>query len=151
MDINVVVKDAPKSVRTYMDAIELAGQALLDIKSIDSNYIKACIEREEDFPTGLLLRSGQGVAMPHGNSDLVNYNSISVVRTEENIEFGRMEDKNQKVSCKLVFNLVLASGEQHIIVLRKLVNLFQDELFIETCHKLRQYEVQDYISQKLRE
>ena len=57
----------------------------------------------------MLLANGDGIAIPHGNSDLVNKDSISVVRIKNTVEFGRMEDKDLKVGCSLVFNLALAS------------------------------------------
>lgn len=81
----------------------------------------------------MLLANGDGIAIPHGNSDLVNKDSISVVRIKNTVEFGRMEDKDLKVGCSLVFNLALASGNQHIGILRKLIGLFQDEEFVDTC------------------
>lgn len=99
----------------------------------------------------MLLANGDGIAIPHGNSDLVNKDSISVVRIKNTVEFGRMEDKDLKVGCSLVFNLALASGNQHIGILRKLIGLFQDEEFVDTCKNEETDTVQKYLLTKLAE
>ncbi|MEX2784892.1 PTS sugar transporter subunit IIA [Streptococcus sp. H49] len=129
--VYVVVNDADETVIDYQSAIRFAGEPLLKLNNIKSEYIQACIDREMDFPTGLSLADGQGVAMPHGDSSFVNEDSISVVRLSNPITFGLMEDKKQKVKVALVFNLALSSGEQHIKVLKKVIALFQDESFMK--------------------
>lgn len=87
--------------------------------------------------------------MPHGNSDFVTEDSVSVVRLSEPVVFGLMEDKNQKVGVTLVFNLALSSGKQHIAVLRKVIALFQDDVFIKKCQKNSVEEVASNIKAKL--
>lgn len=151
MTIDILVSDAPDTVTTYQEGIEEAGGKLVEKGNIDSAYIEACIDRELNFPTGLLLANGEGIAIPHGNSDLVKKNSISVVRLQKAVEFGRMEDKDLKVPCSLIFNLALASGEQHISVLRKLIGQFQDEEFVRTCQNGEKQAVKEYINEKLAE
>ncbi|KAA9310390.1 PTS sugar transporter subunit IIA [Streptococcus anginosus] len=147
--VYVVVNDADETVKDYQSAIRFAGEALLKVNNIKSDYIQACIDREVDFPTGLSLASGQGVAMPHGNSDFVTEDSVSVVRLSEPVVFGLMEDKNQKVGVTLVFNLALSSGKQHMAVLRKVIALFQDDVFIKKCQKNSVEEVASNIKAKL--
>lgn len=151
MEIDIKVNSAEDSINTYEGVIRLAGQALVDAGNIDPKYIDACIAREVDFPTGLQLADGQGIAMPHGDSDFVEKDSLSVVRTANDIAFGRMEDKDQQVACRLIFNLALASGQQHITVLRKLIGLFQDEAFIASCQTLPDEEAAAYITKCLAE
>ena len=149
--MEIFVKDAPSRALTYQEAIQLTGNTLFEAGMITPDYIEACIEREEDFPTGLLLLNGSGIAMPHGNSEFVNEDSLCLLRADEAIEFGRMEDKDQKVNCSLVFNLALASGQQHLSILRKLIGLFQQEDFVETCQKADKSELKNFIAEKLAE
>ena len=97
MAIDVIVSNGQDTITTYQEAIRTAGEKLVEKGNIDAKYIDACIEREIDFPTGLLLANGDGIAIPHGNSDLVNKDSISVVRIKNTVEFGRMEDKTSSI------------------------------------------------------
>lgn len=149
MTIEIIVSEETSGIKTYQEAIRMTGGKMVEKGTIQPEYIDACIEREIDFPTGLLLASGEGIAMPHGNSDLVNESSISVLRLNTPVEFGRMEDNSQKVACSLVFNLALGSGGQHINVLRKIIGLFQDEEFVETCKTAEIIDVKKYIADKL--
>lgn len=147
--VNINFTDAGEDISTYHEAIRFAGNILIKQGLIEPQYIDACIDREVDFPTGLLLESGLGVAMPHGNSNFVNDDSISVVRTLRPITFGRMEDKSLTVDCHLIFNLALASGENHLTILRKLIRLFQDTEFIEACRTLPADKAADLVKKKL--
>lgn len=147
--MKVNFNDAGANVKTYEEAIRFAGNVLIEEERIKPEYIDACIEREVDFPTGLLLLSEKGVAMPHGNSDFVHKDSISVVRTANPVAFGRMEDNSQKVDCNLVFNLALASGDQHLTILRKLIGLFQDDQFITDCLTLKAEDAAALVQEKL--
>ncbi|MGM5693114.1 PTS sugar transporter subunit IIA [Streptococcus suis] len=121
------------SVSSYEEVIRLAGQPLVKAERILPEYSQACIDREVDFPTGLQLSNGIGLAMPHGHADLVKEDSISILRLKEPVEFGLMEDKSKKVSVSLVFHLALSSGQEHLQVLRKVIRLFQNENFITQC------------------
>ncbi|CAJ2230838.1 PTS sugar transporter subunit IIA [Companilactobacillus paralimentarius] len=145
MQLNVFFTEGNNDINIYSDAITTAGSVMVKNKAIVSDYINACIDRETDFPTGLLLASGKGVAMPHGNSNFVKENSISIVRLKKAVQFGRMEDKSQKVDCSLIFNLALTSGDNHIKILKTLVLLFQDTDFIKKCETLSAEQLTSYV------
>lgn len=149
MNIQILVNNADDNVTNYQDAIRLAGKALLEKGYINADYIQACIARETDYPTGLLFANGSGIAIPHASAELVNQSSISVVRVKENVEFGLMEDASLKVGCNLVFNLALNSGEQHLTILRKLIRLFQDEVFVEGCQTMTPQQAAEFITAQL--
>ena len=151
MDIDIIVSDAPSTIATYQEAIRAAGEKLVENENIDPAYIDACINREVDFPTGLLLANEEGIAIPHGRSDLVKKSGISVIRVKNAIDFGTMEDKDQKVACSLIFNLALASGDQQINILRKLTGLFQEDEFLKNIKTMETKGVQKYIIKKLAE
>lgn len=148
--MKVYVKDI-KRVDSYQEAIEEAGKILISTGSVMPEFSQACIDREVDFPTGLSLPSGKGVAIPHGNSDLVKDSAISVVRLVEDVEFGLMEDKSQKVSVKILFNLALTSGGAHINSLRKIMGLLQDDEFMNAFTSLMPEESAILLENKLAE
>lgn len=118
---------------TNIETIKSAGTVLLDNNCVKEEFINACIDRETDYPTGLMLPSNKGVAMPHGKSEYVLEDSISVLRLNKPVVLHRMEDVSQTVEVRLVFNLALSSGNKHLETLRKLMRLFQDENFIDQC------------------
>ena len=138
-----------QEVSSNIEAIAVAGKKLLDNNRIYDDFIKACTDREVNYPTGLLLPSNHAVAMPHGESKYVKEDSISIVRTPTPVIFKRMDDPTQNVSCQLVFNLALASGERHIEILRHLMVLLQDQDFINNCLTYDNDKIVDYVTQQL--
>ncbi|MGM9947677.1 PTS sugar transporter subunit IIA [Floccifex sp.] len=138
-----------KNVSSNKEAIQIAGQKLLDNQCVIKGFIEACIKREDPFPTGLELPSGQAVSMPHGESQFVLQDSISIVRTPDPVIFHRMDDPGQEIQCQLIFNLALSSGNKHIQVLRQLMRLFQDEVFINHCLQYTEEQIIHYMHQQI--
>ena len=99
------LKDLDNRIKTYQEVINASGSYLLEKDYIQADYITACIDREKDYPTGLLMSNGIGIAIPHANYQLVKSDAISLVRSSKGVEFGQMEDSDLKVSCQLIFNL----------------------------------------------
>jgi len=149
MKFEILVKDVASEVADYRDAIIFAGNKLLEQGYIQAEYIQACLDREANYPTGLLMANGQGIAIPHADYQLVNTNSISIVRFAQDVEFGQMEDADLRVDCSILFNLAFATSDQHMSILRRLFTLFQDVEFIEACRRLPQAEVGSYVAAQL--
>lgn len=149
MKIQIFVSEAPANITTYQEAIRFAGNILVEKGTVQSSYVDTCIDRETDFPTGLSLANDKAVAIPHGDSEFVNISSISILRLINPVEFGRMENKEQSVSCSFIFILALASSQQHINVLRKIVSFIQDDDFLNTCQVVNIEAAQELIEKKL--
>lgn len=147
--MKIFVQSLNSSDLTYQKVIEAAGKPMLKNNLITKSFITACIKRETDFPTGLQVNSELGIAIPHGNPDLVKSSSISFVRLIQPVTFGRMDDKSQKVECSFIFNLALTKGSQHLTMLRTLMKLFQDKIFIENIKSKNIDDLNDYLYQKL--
>ena len=60
-----------------------------------------------------------------------------------------MADASLKVTCQLIFNLALATSDQHLSILRRLVTLFQDESFVSKCQQFNCQQTEELITQQL--
>lgn len=149
MNIEIFVNEGTPDILTYQEAIKFAGQVMLKKDAITPAFSQACIDREKQFPTGLKLADGTGIAIPHGDSNLVIKSSISFVRLIQPVNFGLMEDAKKQVECKFLFNLALAKGEQHLTMLRNLMRLFQSEEFIHDLANLPLAELAANLRDKL--
>lgn len=147
--MHILVHDLDNSIKTYQEVINASGSYLLEKDYIQADYITACIDREKDYPTGLLMSNGIGLAIPHANNQLVKSDAISLVRSSKGVEFGQMEDSDLKVSCQLIFNLALSTSNQHLTILQRLFALFQDENFVENCQNLSYLQVEQLINQHI--
>lgn len=148
--MHILVHDLEEGIVTYQDAINVSGSYLLEKDYIQIEYIAACINREKSYPTGLLMSNGIGIAIPHANYQLVKINSISIVRSINGVTFGEMEDSSSKVSCQLIFNLALATSDQHLSILKRLFTLFQDESFLNKCQQFNCKQTEEFIIQQLK-
>lgn len=147
--MHILVHDLDNSIKTYQEVINASGSYLLEKDYIQADYITVCIDREKDYPTGLLMSNGIGIAIPHANYQLVKSDAISLVRSSKGVEFGQMEDSDLKVSCQLIFNLALSTSNQHLTILQRLFALFQDEIFVDNCQNLSCLQVEQLINQHI--
>lgn len=148
--MHILVHDLDEGIITYQDAINTSGSYLLEKDYIQIEYIAACINREKEYPTGLLMNNGVGIAIPHANYQLVKRDTISLVRSTNGVTFGEMEDAGSKVKCQLIFNLALATSDQHLSILRRLFTLFQDESFVNKCQQFNCKQTEEFIIQQLK-
>ena len=147
--MHILVHDLDNDIQTYQRAINSSGSYLLEKGYIQPDYITACIDREKEYPTGLLMINNLGIAIPHANYQLFKEEAISIVRSTQGVVFGRMEDADLMVTCQLIFNLAFSTSDQHLSILQRLFALFQDENFAINCQKLSCSQVQQLVSQQL--
>ena len=122
-DITAFDMDTLSSV----DTIKALGKVLEENAYIDKSYIDSVVEREENFPTGLVLANA-GIAIPHASpNNNVLKNGIAPARLKYPVEFACMEDPDKKVAVNMVFMLALASSTEHLEILKKLFIAFQNE------------------------
>lgn len=115
----------------WQQAVRAAGQLLLDDGSIEPRYIEAMIQAIHEMGPYVVL--APGIALAHSRpEDGVKDVCISLVRLAEPVEFG--SEVNDPVD--LVFALGGVDKESHLVLLRELALLLQDEDSVEhlrTC------------------
>lgn len=109
------------------DAIQQAGQLLVDSGCVTQNYVSGMLAREETMSTYL----GNGVSIPHGQFDNradIIQTGISVLQVPAGVEW---EDGEK---AYLIIGIA-ASSDEHIGVLSNLAEVIEDE---ELTEKLSQ-------------
>lgn len=113
------------------EAIKVLGQLLVDNDYIKPSYIDGVLEREENFPTGLVLTNA-GIAIPHASpNNNVLKNGIAAARLANSVKFYSMEDPEQQVDVNMIFILALANSNEHLEVLKKLFIALQNEALVK--------------------
>jgi PTS system mannitol-specific IIA component/PTS system ascorbate-specific IIA component len=109
---------AQVEVSTPEEAIEAAGNILYRQNVVLKRYVEAMIDT---FRTnGAYFVIAPHIAIPHARpEDGVKEASVSLVQLTKPIEFGH--EQNDPVS--LVFGLGAASNEEHLCLIRRLMNL----------------------------
>ncbi|MBB5335514.1 PTS sugar transporter subunit IIA [Pectinatus brassicae] len=114
-----------------VEAIKILGDKFIEEKYIKPEYTKTVVEREKNFPTGIVLES-LGVAIPHASPENnVLKDGIAVLSLKEPIIFHTMEDADNEVAVSIVFMLALKENNEHLSMLQKLFKIFQNNELIK--------------------
>ena len=136
-----------KECTSWKEAISYMADTLYKRGLVHRDYGRACIEREEIFPTGFpgLIP----VALPHANVCYVRKSGLFLLRFPEDVLFCRMDDPDQQVSCKMAFCAAIDNGDGHVELFKNLLTNFRDPDFLNQCLELPVEELQIYIERKL--
>ena len=119
------------------EAIQAAGELLVQLGYVDESYIPAMQEREKLITTYM----GMGVAIPHGTSQAkgtVKKTGIVFLQYPDGVNFG-------KEKAQLVFGIA-GIGDEHMDLLAKICNMLEDE---EVLEKLKTTNDLDWVMQQL--
>lgn len=111
---------------TYQEVEAILAQTLLNQGYVKESYPSAISTREENFPTGLYAGS-YNVAMPHCDPENVNDGAMCLGVLKQPVAWRRMDDKNQTCDVSLVLMLAITDPKEHLVMLRKVVGLIQDQ------------------------
>lgn len=133
--------------KNWKEAIMLCGEALSKKGLVDNEFAQSCIEREYEYPTG--LPSEIPVAIPHATSNNIKESCICFLRLDEPVEFKRMDDDDETIQTRLLFNLAIKDSGKHIQFLQKLMAFLMNNQAIENCLRLDINEISDYLKEHL--
>jgi PTS system galactitol-specific IIA component len=117
-----------KNFETVLSAI---SQTLVRKQYADHGFAEALLTRERQYPTGLKFHN-HSIGIPHGGSEFVKKEFISVVTLQHPISMNRMDNPSESLDIDTLFILGLRQADTHLQVLQELIGLLQDENFIES-------------------
>ena len=117
-------------LHTKKEVIEFLVEKLYEENKIESKegFLKAVMEREALSETGI----SDGLAIPHGKSELVKEAAFAAVRVKQPIKDWESLDENNKVT--LIFLLAIPmsqAGDTHLELLAELMTKAQDAEFLQ--------------------
>lgn len=120
----------------YSEVFKELGKTMIEKGFANADYIEGLLEREGNYPTGILAESA-GIALPHTDASYVKESKIGLLVLENPIKFGMMGTNDEEVDVKIVFLLGCSEGNQHLQALQKIVELIQDAHFVEEILSLK--------------
>lgn len=117
------------------EALTQLGELLLATNHVKQSFIEAIINREEEFPTGLIV-DNIGVAIPHADVEHVKSNQLAIMTLEEPVMFKSMEDSTVEVPVRAIFMLALNEPHGHLEMLQKIMQFIQNKEDLETFIQL---------------
>ncbi|MWN30923.1 MULTISPECIES: PTS sugar transporter subunit IIA [unclassified Gilliamella] len=117
------------------------AQMLLTNGVVKPDFLDGILQREQQYPTGLLVNS-TGFALPHTDSSRVNQSQICFASLKQPVIFSSMTDENEKIPVKFIFMLAMKQPHEQVENLQNLIGLFQNEQqikLLEQCHSINQF------------
>lgn len=131
----------------WEEAIRACGTKLHEIGSVGPAFTDACIEREKEYPTG--LPSEIPVAIPHCFSSDIYANTVCFLRTDTPVTFTRMDDDEEQIDARLIFNIAIKAGDDHLLFLQKLMDLVMDTEHLQNVLDLPMDQIPAYLEDQL--
>jgi PTS system galactitol-specific IIA component len=113
-------------VENNQDIIKKLGQLLYDQGFVKDTYIKAVLDREIVYPTGLKARV-TGVAVPHTDTEHVINPAVAIASLKEPVVFNGMGAPDTEVQVSIVLMLAVHDPKEVVNVLRKVIFVIEDD------------------------
>ena len=108
------------------EALRKLSDRLLEGGYVNASFYDAVLEREANYPTGLLL-PGCNVAIPHVSPEYIEKSGLAIAVLKTPVLFHRMDESTETVDVHVIFNIALADGDKQVEVLQTIMSLITDE------------------------
>lgn len=135
------------SAKNWEEAITLCGNYMIKHGSVNKDFMEACIEREKEYPTG--LPADIPVAIPHSKAAGIKENCVCFLRLDTPVRFYRMDDCDEYVDTKLIFNLAIKEADDHLEFLQKLMQFVLDVDTLKKCSTIPLEKIPDFLEKEL--
>lgn len=114
-------------------------EKLYSFRYVKESYLEAVLDREKVYPTGLPLAK-MCVAIPHTDSEHVLKPSVAISILDKPITFSMMGSPNTKIEVEIVLMLAISNPQNQILMLQRLMDVFQNEQLMEAIKNAKQEE-----------
>lgn len=115
-------------VKNQNELFDFMSDILEEKQYVNKQFREEIKKREEKYPTGLKLKN-INIAIAHTEKEFSLANKLVVIKLKDTIPFKNIENL-EKIDVSLVFGIVLADSDNHLEVLQKISQIFQDNQFI---------------------
>lgn len=127
--------------KTKEEILTTMARMLFSHGIVKQDYLDGILQREKQYPTGLLINS-VGFAIPHTDSSKVNQSQICFASLKNPIIFSGMTDDKEQIPVKFIFMLAMKQPHEQIENLQNLIGLFQNDeqiKLLEKCQSINEF------------
>lgn len=147
--LNTKLVELQAEHKSSEEVIRHLFEKLHSLHYVKASYLEAVLDREKVYPTGLPLAK-TGVAIPHTDSEHVLKPSIAISVLDKPISFSVMGSPDTKVDVEIVLMLAISDPKKQIVMLQRLMAVFQDEQAMEAIKSAqREEDVVDLLMNQL--
>jgi len=111
-------------LRKSEEVIKLLGEALLKNKYVKNDFVKAAIEREKKFPTG--LDTPIPIALPHADANFTLKKGFAIATLKHSVAFKSMGASDKILPIRIVLIPVLTQKSKDNITFYELLERCRD-------------------------
>ncbi|WP_410014827.1 PTS sugar transporter subunit IIA [Sodalis sp. RH24] len=130
--------------------IRRLAQPLIADGQVVGDFADHVLAREKKFPTGLPT-DPVGVAIPHTDHRYVRRNAFAIGILPEPVAFADMGGEPDPVPVRVVFLLALSESNKQLNVLGWIMDLIQDDGFMQKLFAMSNEQIHQAILDKLNE
>jgi PTS system galactitol-specific IIA component len=91
------------------------------------SFAEAIVKREAEYPTGLDMGGGIGVAIPHTDPSHVLAGGLAAAVLKKPVQFTQMGTDDELVEVKLIFCLAIDNPKAHLDKVEALLEVLRDQ------------------------
>lgn len=111
-------------VKNAEEAILYNSNLLYEKGFVDEGYAQKVIDREKEFPTGL-ISTGRGIAIPHTNTVLVKKPALCILIPNNLLKFKMMGTTDEWIEVSIVIQILIKDSKEQMSMLKKLMTLMK--------------------------
>lgn len=115
------------NAQSNTEIITVLAKMLKQKNIVKDGYLTHVLDREKNFPTGLQLEKGVGIAIPHTDSEYVNTSQIAIATLKKPVIFKSMVNQAVDVKVSLVFMIAMSQPHEQAQLLSNLMNFCQNQ------------------------
>lgn len=123
--------------RCKEDIIQALSKRMKERDLVEPDFQEAVLNRELKYPTGLLIGK-HNIAIPHTEPQYVKTPCIGIATLKDSVSFHRMDASDELVKVDVVLLLALNRAHAHMEMLSGIIQMCQDEAFIEELMQTEQ-------------
>jgi len=112
--------------QSFSEAVNIIAKKLVANDYVVPEFASKVIEREQNFPTGLVLPQ-MNIGIPHTEAENVKRTVVSVATLDNEIEVHSMIDPKQTLKINMIFLIAVSDPSGQVKILQQLMRLLQNE------------------------
>ena len=130
---DVIAVPLGEDVKSSEEVIRILADELYQRGYVKDAFKDAVLTRERRFPTGIPTEIP--VALPHANAEYCLRPALALGLLAEPVSFGLMGgDEGETIETRLVFMISLPDPKSQLLMIQRLVKLFQEEEYLVGLH-----------------
>lgn len=132
----------------FSKVVKKVSAKLLDLDMVEVSYLEAVLQRESNYPTGLITQE-LNIGIPHTDPEHVKSPFVYIVRLKDSIKMKQMGD-SQLMDVSNLFFLGITNPADQVQLLQLIMSLFMDAEFVRKFESSNtEEEAYDLFSTKL--